>query len=369
MGAWPPPPPRSTRASEESVPAFDRALYAIGRAVGGGEDLEAMGWLLQGVRASFRREPERALALLDAMPPQADEELETWRQAARTRAAAALGTVAEEEMLERLSPWAAGSTARQARLAGWYGNLRYRQGRYEESARLHQRSAAGKARPDARLSSLVNAAGASMDALRYDEARQLALQVKAVARQIGHAANEAMAYAILRQVAYRQGEATAAQPELVEAAARINGYEEGLFSLTEAAVAWRCGDRALCLTLAERACGRFTANRHPEGARLCTALALACRGDAPVDELRALAEEASTGQLPGLVAQTIGLVNMALPEPDPALTRLALSAAHGRPEAQWGQRLEVLSLDEAVGRAPPVLEPHLLEPPLLEKKA
>lgn len=342
--------------SEESVAAHDRALYALGRAVGAGEDLDAMGWLLQGARAAWRREPERALAILDNLAPLADEELESWRQAARVRAASAQGLAREEAVLEALSQWAAGSPLRQARLAGWWGNTRYRQGRFEESTLQHRRSAAGKTRPDARLASLVNAAGAAMEALQYDEAEALAARVEAEARALRQVTPTALAVWIQRQVAYRTGRAGPLRPELVEAAVGLGPAFEGLFATTEAAVAWRQGRRAEAAALARRAADRLDRSRRLEGAHLAAALALAASGDAPHEALQALAAEASADPTPSLAAQTLGLLCAATPNPDPAWRALATARAQAQPLDRWALRLDVLSMDEATGQVPIVLE-------------
>lgn len=334
--------------AEESVAGVERALYALERAVVSGDDIDAWIWLLHGWRAALRRESERALALLDALPTLPDGELEIWRQGGRVRAASALGEPAELRALEALSGWAAGNEAREARLAGWMGNLRYRQNRFGDALGLHLQSARRKRRPDARLASLVNATMAAIEGLHNDQALVLAEEARSIAVSLRHAAHEAVAVWALRHGAYRAGERLALRSELPDAAARLGAWHEGIHAFSEAGIAWRQRAPDVASAMARRAARCFAMLRMPDMARLMEALDWTLRGDAPRRALDALADPAIGGDVPDLVVQTLGLLHLCTPDPDPAWGERARSLSRCRPRVEWTARLDLVSFDEVM---------------------
>lgn len=335
-------------AAEESVAALERALYTLERAVVSGDDVDAWVWLLHGLRAAWRSEPERALELLDALPPLADGELESWRQAGRVRAAEALGEAASQQVLEGLAAWAAGHEAREARLAGWWGNLRYRQGRYAEAVELHLQSARRKRRADARLASLVNASMAALETLDNARARALGEEAVEIAAALRHPGHEAAACWVLRHASYRAGVPLAPRPDLVEAAAPLGAWYEGVHASSEAVIAWRAGELGLAIRLARRAARCFHLARQVDMAALMEALALALGGAPDPRGPEALADPTLGGEVPDLLLQRLSLLHLSASDPPRAWTERVRALARCRSSDQWSARLDVLSIHEAL---------------------
>jgi hypothetical protein len=124
--------------AQGSAPAIDRALGEISRSRRGASALGDLEGLARGAIAARTSAGEQALDLLDAVPPFADPALERAR--------------------------AGGALARRAARAAWLGRLRFRQGRFDESAALHAEAAAGERLATARIAAEVNAAMALVEA-------------------------------------------------------------------------------------------------------------------------------------------------------------------------------------------------------------
>ena len=128
----------------------------------------------------------------------------------------------------------------------------------------------------------------------------------------------------------------------------------GVTLLTEAAIAWRGGDRATARVLASAASTRAGTASRAWGV-LPRTLACAC-GDQEGQDLEALTREALACPLPGILVQSLGLLARSggpgSDERDGAVER----AAQRIPRHQWGLRREVLSVEEAlrltIGRIP-----------------
>lgn len=338
--------------TQESVPAIERAVYELERA---GTPLDhPVLRLLHGARAAYRREGARALALLDGLDG-LPEDLETWRQGMRVRAAASLGRETERRLLRELGAWA-DEPGRRARLDGWWGNLRYRENRFAAAARLHLRAAAAGTRGEQGvIAAKLNAAYAFLDALRPGRAEALAREAQAAAARLRLPTYEGYATWVRRAVAYRRGRAGAPRPELVESAAPVRAHLQAQLALNEAAVAWRFGatpgaaPHPLARPLAELAARLFGELGHAEAALLARALAAAA-GDLEPDPRAELvaALGARRWAVPDLGVQALGLLGPWLGEGE----RGALGALLGaRPPSQRRSRLDVTSYAESAAWA------------------
>ncbi|MEQ1571866.1 MAG: serine/threonine-protein kinase, partial [Myxococcota bacterium] len=235
--------------------ALDRAQYELERAVAQGPQVTAIGWVVQAFRAAITGDPSRAESLLAELTPFDDPSLEVWRQGARVRAAARRSLEAEELLIAEIAPWArsGGGASWAAHHANWLGNLRYRQYEFRAAAGLFAQAASEHRSEAFRLAARVNEAGAWLDALELDQAAAAAAGAKRTARALRLAEHEARAVWVERAAAYRAERPVAARVELVDAAVALGPYHEGMYALTEAAIAWRAGDRATAGWLAGRA--------------------------------------------------------------------------------------------------------------------
>ena len=323
--------------------ALDRTLYELGRARVRGERLVVLERLVRAAGLVGQGDGERALAELEALPPADDPELELWRHATRAAAAGRCPIGRHEEVLAEIEAWAAGREDGAAHVAGWLGLLRYRQGRFDEAAELHARGATGRQALDARLSAMLNAASALLEAGRYDDAGTHAEVARGLAAECRHAVFEARAEWIRRSAAYRSGAAHAPDAELLQAAAGLDvAYLEGFICLNEAAIAWRGNDTARARALAVRAAARCRAGGVSAGAIVAEALATACADARDADQSAALADEAARCGVPGIAVQALGLLGF--PE-DAQLVAEAIPAGDRK------RRREILSIDEALSMA------------------
>lgn len=344
-------------ALEDGTPrALDRALYEIYRVKPRTAWIEQLAQLVRAALA-LRQRTEHALAEATGMPPFLDAALERRRQGLRAVAMRVRAPPEEEALLAELRGWAEASTdpAAPGAYAGWLGRLRYRQGRFVEAAELHARAAVGEPWTTARLAALLRSASARMEAFQLDQAAASAREALEVARARRLPFYEAWAAWIVRSAAYRAGAAIAADVELVDAAAMLRlGDLEAMLCLGEAAIAFRGGDAALARSLARRAQRAWTAvGEVSGGALLAASLALASGDAAPDEEVTALVARALSCPVPGVGAQALGLVALAgraLPIGPAQLQALADQVA----PASWDERLEVLSIREALDAITPL---------------
>ncbi|WP_437588278.1 protein kinase domain-containing protein [Sorangium sp. So ce1000] len=331
--------------------ALDRVLYEICRAGERTAELAALEGLVRAALAVRTMGSDRALAMLDAsVPPFADLELDRVRQHLRVLAARRGPAEREEAVLAEVSAWAAarGDAEAEASLADWLGRLRYRQGRFEEAAQLHACAAEAGRWTTARIDARLNGASALMEAFAFDAAREQAEAGRALARGCRHAYFEGRAEWLLRTVAYRSGQAEAPDHELVELAARLDvAFLEGAVCLTEAAVAWRAGRLDEALALAERA-ARSLVGTTEAGVLLARSLALACGGAGTEADALALAERAARCSAPGVGIQALALLSRVCPAVQPALREAAGPLTAAIPRRRWGERMDILSVAEAL---------------------
>jgi hypothetical protein len=333
--------------------ALDRVLYEICRAGERTAEVAALEALVRAALAVRTAGGDRALDLIAvAAAPFADPELDRFRQHVRVLAARRGPAEQEEAVLVEVGAWAAvrDDEAVDASHADWLGRLRYRQGRFEEAAQLHAVAAEGGRWATARIDARLNGASALMEAFALDAAREAAEAGRALARRCRHAYFEGRAEWILRTIAYRTGRAELPDHELVELAAQVGvAFLEGAVCLTEGAVAWRAGRLDDALALAERAARLLTGKGREAAALLARCLALACDGSGGEPAARALADEAVGCAVPGVGVQALGLLAGVCPAVRAALREAAGPLAATIPRARWGERLDVVSVAEALG--------------------
>jgi tetratricopeptide (TPR) repeat protein len=334
----------------ESPRALDRTLYELGRAGARGDRLAALEKLVRAAGLVGQGDGERALAELGALPALADPEMELLRQATRVAAAGRCAVGRHEEVLAEIEAWAATRPEAEPHLAGWLGLLRYRQGRFDEAAELHARAAAGKRALGSRLSAMLNAGSALLEAGRYDEAGAHAEAARRLAAECRHGVFEARAEWIRRSAAYRSGAAHAPDQELLASATHLDvAYLEGFICLNEAAVAWRAEQAAQARALAWRAAGCCRAGGVSAGAVVAEALAIACGEPRDGAQRAALADEAARCGVPGIAVQALGLLGC---HEDAQLVAEAI------PQADRDRRREILSIHEALSMAANAVNPR-----------
>jgi len=294
----------------------------------------------------------RAAARPAAVEPFADAELERRRQGVRVLNARRGSQGLEEAILDELAGWAerSGDPLTRARYAGWLGRLRYRQARFDEAARLHAEAAEGEAWVTARIAARLNGASALMEAFRHEEASAWAEAAREQARACRHAFFEGRAEWIVRSTAYRMGRAMAPDLELVQAVSLLAVRDlEATVCMTEAAIAYRAGDRPDAAELADRAARIWGRTGDAGPAVLLRALALACgTAAAAPEEIDGLAARAMGCAMPGLGLQALAFLAIAEGRARPAWREAALPLTAGIAPGFFQVRMDVLSVDEAL---------------------
>ncbi len=265
--------------AENTLEACNAALYAIERASGRFPELVPVMRLLRASRATFQRE---AVGLLPAQHPTSfeDEFLDMASKHLLVRSSPNRAVV-----LENLDAWSRESQVRRGLWLGWIGLERYRQGRFAESAALS--AAAAEARPSGwgRTAAELNCAGALIEDGQHTEALRVAHRASRRARRHRNARHEALAACFVNAALYRSAVPAEARPRLAAEAVAVSSYVGALFSLVEAAKAWRAGARDLAAALAERACAQSRARNDVVTTDLASALFLLCGGTPDIREI------------------------------------------------------------------------------------
>jgi hypothetical protein len=345
---------------EETPRSLDQVLYEICRTIprsSGLEDLEQL------VRAALAADEwsDRALEMLDRIPPFADNRLERRRQGLRIKVSRRCSPDKGRQVIEEVTRWALETDDAESRaaFAGWLGRLRYREGRFYESARLHAECAERQAWPTERIAAQLNGASALMEAFRHEEAAALARAAGELARTCRHPFLEGRAEWVVRSADYRLGRATVPDLELVEAASLVGAPDsiEAPIRRNEAAVAWRAGDLELARELATAAWVISGRSGESMGATLLAAgLAVACGQEVSAGELTALAERARVSASPGVGLQVVALLASRHGLPRPSNDSL-LRMADDVPRNHWSQRMDILSIRESL-KMLDVPDPH-----------
>lgn len=337
--------------AENTEMALDRLLYELSRPGLQGDRLDQLKSLVRAGLAATTSS-ERALVEANAVPPFEDPGLERRRQGVRIVAARRAALEVEEAVMAEVVAWAATSYDRadRARVANWLGRLRYRQGRFDEAAESHATAFHGEEWPVAKLWTRIFEGTSLLEAFRFEDAKRAANEALALARHCRHAVCEGRAEWLLRTIAYRQGllDEGPADLELVEAASWIGAADvEAMICLCEAAVASRSRQRRLARELAERAYRTWRPTTERIGAILCGALFVSQGGSISESQRDTLIESAKTCFLPGVGIQALALLvsggtHISYDE------TLVLSLVATVPKKHWSQRMDILSVDEAM---------------------
>ncbi len=295
--------------AQNAPAALDRALYAMSRLTGSDPEIERLTELLRAAIAAMQTDSARALAALDAVGEFEDIQIELVRLSLRMLAAR-YGTLEREDRV--LSDISASANLRDPAthhaVLSWKAHLAYRQGRFEESAALHQRVADGT-KGNVRLAALTAAVSALLETFRFDEAFALATRAREQAAARRHPLLEGRATWLSRAALYRSGQSLQPDVALVDAMAQAADRSQvALVALTEAAIAWRESIHDVGRTLAMRAAGLWATCGIDHGSALATALALVCgepRDEVDVGRIEKVALQCT---MPRIAAQIVGLL-------------------------------------------------------------
>jgi eukaryotic-like serine/threonine-protein kinase len=334
----------------EVVPArAERLLYELSRTDARCPIFERLRTLTRAA-LDLSRDPPRALRDAEALGSFDDVGLERSRANIRVLAARSLSEEGEEAVVDDVARWVetSGDATAHARLLGWRGRLAYRVGRFDSAAELHLAAARDLEGPVERIIALTNAASALLEAFRPNEARNVVHKARStLAKRSPHV--EARLEWLARAAAYRLDEPLTADLALVAAVDREGlAFMLPLVKLTEAAIAWRAGEKPVGCELATDAAREWRTLRVlEESAGMAEALALACGAKKKPDAIRELADAAAAYRTAGIGLQTLGLM---------ALSGVDLGDAHAVACARLASkvepahrhiRMDVLSADEA----------------------
>ncbi len=305
--------------------------------------------LLGGALAFMRGKTRRAAGLLAPLDPLVDPRLEAYRQALLFHVAAREGQIDSGLVRLRAELGRLDHPFAQARLASMEGWAAYWTRDHVQAASHFGRSARLAWAESGRVLGLTKAASALLEAGELDQAVALSEEAVALAAKHRLALAEGRAEWCLRAARYRQRRAVPHDPELLQALRQLeNDHLLGNMALTDAAGAWRAGDRALSAQLCVLAAEAFEREGFEQGLVLTRGLQGVLD---PGDPVRAeqLARSADGIRWPLLRIQVWGMAALAAPESPELRTRAAALVAElaRLDDDHW---LEVLSPREcAVG--------------------
>ncbi len=334
--------------SDGTLTTCEAARYELDRAISRSDDVESMKALVSVASLVARGGGQDALEQVNALPTFSSIALDVWRQDLKVRVGRTLSLVEERRILDEISGWARlqDSELARARYATWLGKLRYREGRFEDSAALHATAASADVGEAVRMFAMMNRASALLEAGRLEEAQQQALKAQQAGRLCDHIWVQAQAEWLQRTVAYRQDRCGQPDLALLDAVERTNvPYLAVLVGYGEAAVAWRNGDTELAEQLAEVAAERAENLQLREAMVLCHAVrCLAARAplDASVAAVMPLMDEIDSQ----VAAQAISaLASVGYPLPS-RWRELVVGHLAEIPDRRRSARADLLSADE-----------------------
>ncbi len=225
----------------------------------------------------------------------------------------------------------------------------YADGEYGLAARIHRDIAQKIRNPAVRLASLLNAASAALEAGQLDRAERWARTGLELAAELRHGHQEARAEWILRFIAYRLDSAGEPDLELVSAAKILNVPNlRALINLIEAAAAWRLGRRLVSRELAGRAAELWDAMGAKAKWLVADSLVAASGRECSRADLAAAYEDVRDCRVAAHAVQAAYLYSCTSVEFKPRFLALARTRAAELPPSNWAQRLEVVSIAEAV---------------------
>lgn len=341
--------------AEGRTAALDRSLYWLARARDYGDEVLALETIARAGLLALHGDGARALDLLDALGTRFGEDLLCLIDTVGLFAARFTPSEREVRFVERAAERAAaaGSTRYRALVESARGWVRYREGDFLGAAERHEVAARLVEGMPLRLTRLLAAASAWMEAGRFDRAAEIARDALAVASECRHPLSEARAEWILRSARYRSGDDLRPDEDFVAAAADLGApHMEALIALNEAAVAWRTGRGELAARLAARAAEIWRSMGGFPGKALAEAFAVAATKEgAGREEIRRILDEVGKVSLPGLRVQALGFLARASPAVAPEVSSAARAAAAEIESSQWPMRREVISVEEALAMA------------------
>ncbi|HNC97920.1 MAG TPA: hypothetical protein PKW90_17455, partial [Myxococcota bacterium] len=206
--------------------------------------------------------------------------------------------------------WAERRKSRSAEgdVAGWLALGCYRRGESEAALALLRTAVEGKKAVSSKLSSMASLCVNLLELRRFSEATDQAKQLCREAEKAGFPVYVAVGEWVQRSVGWRERQRWAPDEELA-VGARALGAElrAGQIALTEAAFAWRLGDRHSGERLARLAVGAW---KPAGGAKLAMAEALqtVCSGLPLSEELLGRLRKELGGPTPGMALQGLGLL-------------------------------------------------------------
>ncbi len=337
--------------SESSPQMLRRALVECQRSVLEEHRVDSLKSLVQCAIWTKGGESGRALGGLESLHFE-EEWLDRWvqgyrveaaQQAGEARLSAVLGE-AEQWGHRRKSPSAAGD------VAGWLALGCYRRGENEKALELLKAAVAGKRAMSSKLSSLSSLCVNLLELRRFEEAEERAEVLRRESEKAGFPVYVAVGEWVGRSVGWREGKRWAPDEELVLGGRALGAdLRAGQLALTEAAFAWRLGERRSGARLAEVA---VMAWKPAGGAKLAMAEALqtVCSEQKLEEDLLQRLRRELGGPTPGMALQGLGLLWVdGRAEVRRLGEELAVSYQCLAPVFQRGIR-ELVDLEEVFGR-------------------
>jgi len=344
-----------TALDQGTSSAFDRLLYRVALVGDPSTRLRRIEGILRAALALNRGEAVRAEELLSQCGAESDADAWVVRCALRVHARCGDGRPLPEH--ERILSEVARVVARHPgdtslfELEAWTGWLRYRQLRYADSAGHYRAAASSAARVIRRASHLSQASGAALELFDLEGAERDAGEALRALSDARHPLLEAHATRILRSCPYRRGVPLAPDVELVRATVGLPPLLRAGLACTEAAFAWRAGDRALAVTLLAPALTAELGRAHPQ-VHAHVGSFLFALGELPAGaSVEGLVRAAIDSHFPGLLLQSLGCIGLRAPELVRPHHALLVEQARRFPREEWPRRREVLSISESLAYA------------------
>lgn len=336
--------------TDTSASRLDQALYEIGRASQRTPELQLLEDLARAAANVMQTLGGRVLADLGAMPAFDDPELDRWRHAYRLRAGRAAPLAEAEAALADAEVWArdSGSARAWALYHTWNGLHAYRLGDFAR-AEAEQAAALASGALDAsiRIWALIDHASAALELGRFDVVEGSLEEALATARDSRQVIAETRATWLWRTLQYRRGDPLPPDLELADAAEHVaRDNTRSLIWMTEASFAWRRGEDGTAGRLAASARRAFERGNNAIGALLACALEAAALGREPCDAR--FSSLATGARVPGVGLQALALATLARGRVEPAWVDAATEIHATFPASRRGERLDVLTPDEAL---------------------
>lgn len=341
-------------ALAEATPrALDGAMYELLRTRRPNADTQRLQALLRAALAAPGASGFSALEMVDDLGPFTDPDLERARQRIRVMAVATRASPALlAEVLEEIDEWAdrSGDSIAELSAAEAHARQRYHEGRFADAAVLYARAAALEPWVTGRIEHILRSASALLEAFDHEKAVKTADEARMLAIRARHPYWEGRAEWLIRAANYRMANAGPPDMELVDAVAGVGAQDlEALVCLNEAAVAMRADMCEVARTLADRAATIWRGMGRPFAMMLARALAIACGATTDAEEVEALIQRAIGCKGPGVGIQALGLLGRVFPQRCSSWQHAVAELVKGVPERHWNQRMDVLSVREAMG--------------------